>query len=120
MRPEAAAKKEKSKLTVGHYVFFDVLAAVFSVAPGALAWSAVVYGLVQLHGSMLFFPALLVAPLAVALVFICMLRLFRMMMPALKPGVTRIGLNKGTMAWYCHLALNRALKVSGMRYLLNV
>lgn len=109
-----------SPLSTPHLILFDVLSAIFSVGPGLLSWTLFFVITKSLAASPFLIPFLLVSPLVVALTFIVLVWAMRVAAPKLKPGVTRIGLNKGTLAWYVNLALNRAVKVSGLRYLLNV
>ena len=111
----------KNSIRPYHFIFFDLLSGILAVGPAILSWAAVI--LLTMHfasSSIMLIIILLASPLLLCLAFISILTIFRMLIPKLKPGVTHIGFNKGTIAWYCHLALNRSLKVSGFRYLLNV
>lgn len=111
----------KNNIKPYHFIFFDLLSGLLAVGPAILSWTAII--LLAIHfssSSGKLILILLVSPLLLCLTFISILATLRMLIPQLKPGVTHIGLNKGTIAWYCHLALNRSLKVSGFRYLLNV
>lgn len=103
-----------------HLVFFDLLSLALSIAPGVVSWTAVISFGLQISSKKLLFAYLIASPLLLAFSFILTLALFRQLIPKLTAGVTEIGMNRKTIAWYCHLALNRSLKVSGLRYLLNV
>ncbi|MEO8965595.1 MAG: hypothetical protein ABI370_13100 [Gammaproteobacteria bacterium] len=108
-------------IKIHHFISFDFIAALLAIGPGVISWSLVILLAIHFSSSKgLLILILLVSPLLLSLTFISILAIFRMLIPKLKPGVTHIGFNKGTFAWYCHLALNRSLKVSGFRYLLNV
>ncbi|CAM2822418.1 acyltransferase [Legionella worsleiensis] len=109
------------KLKILHYLFFDLLSAFFAVGPAVLTWSVIIFLVFYFSGSTtLLIIVLLLSPLLSGLTFISFLALFKFFIPKLKPGVTHIGFNKNTLSWYCHLALNRSIKVSGLRYLLNI
>ena len=111
----------KNSIKPYHFIFFDLLSGILAVGPAILSWATVI--LLAMHfasSSIMLIIILLASPLLLCLTFISILAIFRMIIPKLKPGVTHIGFNKSTIAWYCHLALNRSLKVSGFRYLLNV
>ena len=97
----------------------DIAAYALSVLPGAIAWSSAISGGVKAYESGYFLPYAPIAPLILSFVFIGITWIMRLALPRLHPGAYRIGFNGGTLAWYCHLALNRSLKVSGLRYLVN-
>lgn len=112
---------KKKSIQTRHYIFFDLLSTLFSVGPAVCTWSIIILLIRTASSSTaLLITVLLASPLLACISFISILTLFRLLLPKLEPGVTHIGLNKKTIAWYSHLALNRSVKVSGLRYLLNV
>lgn len=99
-------------------VALDLVALIFTATPGVAAWTVFAWGAIALEG-----PArlawLVAAPLTLLTVFIGTEFALRLTLPKLKRGSHPLGFNKGVVTWYCHLALNRASPVSGLRYLIN-
>jgi len=94
-------------------VTLDLVALPLTLAPGVAAWTTVALGLVHVGPG---FVAL--APFALASVFLVALALLRALVPTPRPGHHRLGLSRDVLGWYLHLALSRAAKVAGLRYLL--
>lgn len=57
---------------------------------------------------------LLGAPFVMLFSFIMIIAIFRLCLPALKPGRYKRELSKPVVAWFCHFALGRAAKLSGL------
>jgi len=102
------------------HLLLDLIGYGLSVLPGLLTWSIHVWIAIELGEQGSLIPFLIVSPLTLALVFISCIALLRLFLPELRQGVFQVGFNRGVLAWYSHLALNRAIKVSGLRYLINI
>lgn len=104
------------------YAMFELFGYVLGVLPGALAWSvtsALAFRVLRdgSPGGALLLAAC--APIVLAGTFIAAVRGLRACLPALRPGIFRLGKNAESLAWFAHLSLNRSVKVSGLRYLIH-
>lgn len=106
------APKQKSKMTPSAYVFMDLIALLFSLMPSAAAFSLT--GLFLYYGYSKTVWVLPLAPLVLLGSFIALIALIRMSLPKLKPGRYKRELNLPMLTWYCHFALARAAKITGL------
>lgn len=60
-----------------------------------------------------------VTPFVLALSFIAVIFIFRILLPPLKKGVYPIGLNMGFFGWFTHSMLTRSARVFGVHYLIH-
>ncbi len=114
-----AKKRVSTGLPLGAYVLLDGLGFFLSVGPGLVAWLAMLVFLRWKWADPLFLAWALLAPLVLIFAFVGTLFLFRLALPRLRVGLYDMGVNLGTFAWACHLALSRAAEVCGLRPLLN-
>jgi serine acetyltransferase len=106
----------------------DAMALVLSVGPGAVAWALALLVaqrlVLEAPASGMWLPVLVAAAPASALVvavstLLLTLWWVRLALPALKPGLFPVGPNRGVLAWSMHMALARALRVSGLAGLVS-
>ena len=98
----------------------DLMGGLLAIAPGALGWATSFVALRSTWGSdFAFFAVAVATPLIAALTMIAVIAVTRLALPPMRKGVYRAGLNRGMLAWYCAMALNRASKVSGLHSLIH-
>lgn len=97
----------------------DVMSLVLTLGPNLALWAFVMTALRHYWDSPLFPVALIIVPLLAPFVFIGTLFALRLCVPRLRPGVYKMSLNLGLIAWYANNAVARASRVSGLDLLFN-
>ncbi|MCO5142968.1 MAG: hypothetical protein M9962_07760 [Oligoflexia bacterium] len=117
--------EKKARVSTGlpwyAYGIIDFLGIFLSLGPGIVAWSI---ALTYLHSiwtfsAAKFFLYSLLAPFLLIFSFIFVLWALRLFIPKQKRGVYPMGINKGTLTWFCHLGLSRSSIIAGISPLLN-
>lgn len=90
----------------------DFLSVVLSLIPNLITFGAV--GLFLTNSNLNVFLKIFLAPFIVFFIFMTTIFLIRICLPKLKPGQYRRSLNKAVVSWFCHFALGRAAKLSGL------
>lgn len=111
------ASAKKSELTVSTLILIDIISILFSLMPSVAAFSLT--GLFIYHGYAKSWMVLPLAPFVLFTVFISIIALIRICLPAIKPGRYKRELNKAMVSWFCHFALARAAKIVGLTPLLQ-
>ena len=106
------APKKKSELTASTLVILDFVSILFSLMPNVVAFSLT--GFFIYHGYSKTWMVLPLAPFILFFSFIAVIALIRLCLPTLKPGRYKREFNKAVVTWFCHFALNRAGKLSGL------
>lgn len=106
------ANKKKNQITTSTLIFIDLISILFSLMPSIFAFS--VTGLFIYHGYSKTWLVLPLAPFILFFAFIAIIFLIRICLPRLKPGRYKRELNKMMIAWFCHFALSRAAKITGL------
>ncbi len=101
------------------YAMMDLIMFPLSVGPGAVAWISVAAYLRYIWDCKYFFACALLSPFILIFVFVLTVFVLRLLVPRLKKGIYAMGVNSGTLAWACNLALSRASEVAAVRPLLN-
>lgn len=100
-------------------VFVDVMGLVLTVGPGAVAWLVAAAYVRHVVVTLDLWPLAFLFPIIAFVAFTLTLLVFRLIVPRLREGSTRLGVNRQTIAWYCNLALSRAAEVSGLKPLIH-
>jgi hypothetical protein len=102
-------------------IFVDIFGLFLSLGPGAIAWASGFLYLKMIFSlsAITFFFCALLFPIVLVVAFICPVFLMRILLPRLKRGVYPMGVNRGSITWFCHLGLSRSAEISGLRPLLN-
>lgn len=101
--------------SIRQLVIVEGLTMFFALTPGIVAWLAVVHYVRYFWAHPWFSLAMLGAPLVLVTSFLAAVGLLRCLIPPMKPGIYRIGLSKGFMAWFLTLCLGHAVRVSGLQ-----
>lgn len=111
---ERKIKKNRtgSQLNITTMLCIDLISIVFSLIPNLIALG--VTGLFLVFGHFNIFLKSFVSPFMLFFSFIITLFVFRICLPKLKPGKYKRELNKAVIGWFCHFALGRAAKLSGL------
>ncbi|MBK7892038.1 MAG: hypothetical protein IPJ84_14725 [Bdellovibrionales bacterium] len=112
-------RKNTEAPTIGVLLCADLISLPLTLLPGLLGWGSTIFWLTQPAPPFRFEILLLLSPFILCTVFILTLFILRLLLPSLKPGVYRSGLNKMFIAWFAHVALSRAPKISAMQTLLQ-
>lgn len=106
------AGSKKSTLSVSLLLFIDLISILFSLMPAVAAFSLT--GLFINYGFAKTWLVLPLSPFVLLFSFIAIIGLIRMCLPTLKPGRYKRELNKAMFAWFCHFALSRSAKITGL------
>ena len=109
--PHKKATKNKH-LPLSTMLIIDLISFVFSLLPNIVAFGLT--GVFLYHTYHVSWFALLVSPIVLLGGFVLSIFLLRICLPNLKPGRYKKELNKAVVSWFCHFALGRAAKISGM------
>jgi acetyltransferase-like isoleucine patch superfamily enzyme len=104
--------KSNPPVTTSMLIFGDLLSILLSLMPTVTAYSLT--GLFIYHGYRTTWLVLPLAPFVLFFSFIAIIAGIRLCLPQLKPGRHKRRLNKIMVAWFCHFALSRAAKISGL------
>lgn len=102
----------KKELSPALLLTTDLLSVFFSLMPGVAAISLTL--LFVFHGYVITWLVLPLAPFVLCATFIFIIATIRMCLPQLKPGKYKREMNKMTFAWFCHFALTRSAKITGL------
>jgi acetyltransferase-like isoleucine patch superfamily enzyme len=108
---------KKNEMTTSNLVFIDLISLLFSLMPSVAALSMT--GLFIVQGYSKTWLVLPLAPFVLFAVFIVIIALIRISLPAIKPGRYKRELNKAMISWFCHFALARSAKIIGLLPLLQ-
>lgn len=100
-------------------IVLDVFGYFLSIGPCMLIWTFAYFYLQFAIDKKILLLAILFLPLFLSLLFILTIFIIRKIIPKLVPGKHDVGFNIPSIAWYSHLALNRATKISGIRPILH-
>jgi len=106
------SKPNKNQLNLSTMLIIDCISVIFSLLPNVIA-----FGLTGLFLYYFYLSTLLVvfvAPFVLFFSFIAIIYIFRICLPKLKPGRYKKTLNTTVVSWFCHFALGRAAKLSGL------
>lgn len=106
------ANPKKNKMTTATLLMIDVIAFFLSLMPAVVAYG--VMGLFLVHTFSKTWFSLVFAPLVLFGSFIMVVAAIRLCLPKIKPGRYKRELNKAVLSWYCHFALSRAAKITGL------
>jgi len=116
-QPSKRAPPKKSELTTSTLILIDLVAIIFSLMPAVCAYSLT--GLFIYYGYATTWLVLPLSPFVLFISFIATITLLRLCLPTLKAGRYKRELNRHVFFWYCHLALSRAAKITGLTPLLQ-
>jgi len=119
---KSQVKKNRSSDTQNHIsssmlICIDVLSFFISLMPSVAALSFT--GLLIARGYASTWLVLPLAPLVLFSSFIAIIFLIRICLPRLKSGRYKRELSKPVFAWFCHFALSRAAKITGLSSILQ-
>lgn len=106
------APVKKTQLTAATLIISDLISVIFSLMPAVIAFCLT--GLFIYYGYATTWLVLPVSPFFLLLSFIAIIALLRICLPALKPGRYKRELNVAMVAWFCHFALSRSAKITGL------
>ncbi len=109
----------KSDVAPSTRLLLDLVGVPLTLGPGLMAWGSLAAALLLSEEPRARIAWLLVAPLWVPAVFLSCLAALRVVLPRLEAGVHPLVLSRPIVAWYAHLALNRAPDVACLRLPLN-
>ena len=112
MAEKKKAPSKKNELTTSNLIYIDIISILLSLMPSVAAFSLT--GLFIYHGYSHTWLVLPLAPFVLFAVFIAIIALIRISLPALKPGRYKRELNKAMISWFCHFALARSAKIIGL------
>lgn len=95
-------------------LFTDFLSMIFALGPGLIAWLTVAFFLKTTFSTAYFIPSLVGIPLVLVITFLVAVRIFRLFIPKMKPGIYKMGLSKGFAAWYLTLCLGHGVRIFGL------
>lgn len=104
--------RKTTELSTLMFIVLDVFSFFLSLMPGVAAFS--ITGLFIYHGYAHTWFVLPFAPIVLFATFILIVASIRMCLPKLKPGRYKRELNKAMVSWFCHFALSRAAKITGL------
>lgn len=90
----------------------DFISIVLSLIPNLITFGVV--GVFLTTSNLNICLKIFLVPFILFLTFITIIFLIRLCLPKLKPGQYRRALNKAVVSWFCHFALGRAAKLSGL------
>lgn len=93
-------------------LIIDFISVIFSLLPNVIAFGLTGLFLYYFYSST--WLVLFLAPFVLFFSFIAIIYIFRLCLPKLKPGRYKRALNKPVVSWFCHFALGRAAKLSGL------
>lgn len=93
----------------------DALGAAASLSPGLVAWSAFLYYVRSYWDASYFTLRMLLAPAVLATAFLIAVRLTRVLIPRVVPGVYPIGTSRRFLGWYLTLCLGHAVRIAGLQ-----
>ncbi|KTD35341.1 2,3,4,5-tetrahydropyridine-2,6-carboxylate N-succinyltransferase [Legionella moravica] len=108
---------KKNQVTVSSLLFIDLISFFLSLMPAVVAMSMT--GLFVYHGYSKTWLVLPLAPLILFFTLIAIVFLIRISLPKLKPGRYKRELNRMMIAWFCHFALSRAAKITGLIFIIQ-
>ncbi|RUR19459.1 hypothetical protein ELY21_04365 [Legionella sp. km535] len=108
---------KKNQVTVSSLLFIDLISFFLSLMPAVVAMSMT--GLFVYHGYSKTWLVLPLAPLILFFTLIAIIFLIRISLPKLKPGRYKRELNRMMIAWFCHFALSRAAKITGLIFIIQ-
>ena len=114
------SKRQKAKgLTPTVALISDLLCLPITIGPGAVAWSTALVYVRHFWNHSCFWALTLPLPLIIYFSYLVTVVALRMIIPKMKKGVYPSELNRGMLAWYLNLALNRSAYVSGLKPLIQ-
>lgn len=116
-RSSKRAPRKKSQLTFSTLIAMDVISIIFSLLPSTFAFS--ITGLFISYGYTKTWLVLPLAPFVLFAALIASIACLRLSLPKLKPGRYKRDINRNIINWYCHLALSRAAKMTGLTPILQ-
>lgn len=113
------AQTEKKKPNSALFLAADLMALPISLTPVASAWGVPLALLFHSWGTEFFYLVLALTPVLAALTLIVAVRVVRLFLPKLRKGLYDLGLNRGFLSWYLHMALSRSGDHSGLKPILQ-
>lgn len=108
---------KKNQITVSSLLFIDFISYFLSLMPAVFAMSMT--GLFVYYGYPKTWLVLPLAPLILFFTLIAIVFLIRISLLKLKPGRYKRELNRMMIAWFCHFALSRAAKITGLIFIIQ-
>lgn len=103
---------KKQELSTSMFIFLDIFSFFLSLMPSVAAFS--ITGLFIYHGYAHTWLVLPLSPIVLFFSFILIVAGIRLCLPKLKPGRYKRELSKAMIAWFCHFALSRSAKITGL------
>ena len=100
-------------------LIMDIITMFFSLSPGLLSWFSVIFYIKYFWNHPYFLLLTLAVPFLGILTFLAAVSLLRIIIPKVKPGVYKLGLNKGFLSWYIHLCIGGSPMYFGLHPFFN-
>jgi hypothetical protein len=113
------SENENKKPSRWLFAASDMIALPISLTPVCCAWGVPLWLLRSTWDSCWFYLVLALLPLIAMCSLIVSVRVVRLFLPRMKKGLYTLGLNRGFVSWYMHLALSRAGDLSGLKPLMQ-
>lgn len=112
MERKIKKKRKASQLNITTMLFIDLISITLSLVPNLIALGLV--GLFLACFNLNIILKIFLSPFILFFSFIAIIFIIRICLPKLKPGKYKRELNKMVVSWFCHFALGRAAKLSGL------
>jgi acetyltransferase-like isoleucine patch superfamily enzyme len=104
--------KKKEQLGIPAMLIIDLISLIFSLLPNLIALGITLS--LFLYSGLNLWLTTFISPFVLFFSFIATIFILRMCLPKLKPGRYKREINKNVISWFCHFALGRAAKLSGL------